>query len=192
MPFAFISLFTTQSYPSMKQFIQSTSAFSLLFALSLFIFLAGCSPIEEPEIPTDPEIAAKSSSFGSCPSCPLTGPMTGSLPAFLYPGSDFNLALSNCYTEDLSNAGNQCQWNKWSSPVSATIPIYLQFSTFPGNDVTNHCNFLVQVGYQLSQYRPSGNWLLYEVGDLVHITGSDYQIQVKWRNYICKYNPVKK
>ena len=160
---------------------------SLLLLTAVTFVLTSCETQEMPQASESPALQATLGGYGSCGTCPLPADISGTLPAQLYPTSDWMINLENCFEEDISDAGPKCQYRTSGTTHQTTnIQVYLQFSTSSSNTVTGFCSYFYQVGNALSANRPSGNWLLDSINYMSHLTGSYYKINVTWRSYICQ------
>lgn len=161
---------------------------SLLFITVLAFVVTSCQSQEGPLEEETPQVqAAHGGAYGSCGSCPLPSGMSGTLPALLYPSSVWMINVKDCFEEDLSDVGAKCKYRTTGNhTISENISVYIPFSGCTGNCTVNFCSFFYQLGNQLEDARPSGNYLLESINNMVHLTGSDYWVNVTWRAYMCE------
>ena len=114
----------------MRQFtIIKRFSLAILLLTTVAFVTTSCQSQDDPVVTEEPQIQAELGGYGSCGSCPLPSTMSGTLPAQLYPSSDWMVNLANCFLEDPTEFGAKCQYRNPTQTQTETITVYLQFPT---------------------------------------------------------------
>ncbi len=158
---------------------------SIGLLILLILVLPACTPDEAPSSEPEAPLLALNPAVGSCSDCPLPPEMDGPLPSHLYPNSPWNEALGQCFEEDLKDVGKSCHYVPKNGTVTETISLYIQWGQCPTLSTNCLCTMLGVAGGQILDARPAVNYLLYDIGDVVFLWGSYYQVEVTWAKYYC-------
>lgn len=163
-----------------------TRILALLFVLFAGFLVTSCapdSPVDASEGHHSPQ--ADINAYGQCETCELPPSTSGSLPTVLMANDNFLNVMQHCYEETPADVCRSGQGVYMPSSLANSTTLYVAGALWTGNVLSHHCSFLYQLGNAALSARPSGQWLLHEVRDIVHLGSGHFRVYLTWNKYRC-------